>query len=59
MPATAATAHMLIRFCVATDSVDAAEAHGEIAFDFLRFGLCGVVFVDIAFPRCGSGRLAA
>jgi hypothetical protein len=45
------TATMLIRFCVATDSVDAAEAGGELAFDFLRFGLCSVVFVDIAFPE--------
>jgi hypothetical protein len=42
---------MLIRFCVATDSVDAAQAGGAFAFDFLCFGFCGVVFADIAFPE--------
>lgn len=42
---------MLIRFCVATDNVDAAEADDKFAFDFLRFGRCGVVFASITFPE--------
>lgn len=50
MPETADTATMLIRFCVATDSIDAEEDGNECAFDFLRSGLWGVVFVSIAFP---------
>jgi hypothetical protein len=49
---------MLIRFCVTTDSVEAAEAGGEFAFDFLRFGLCGVEFADIAFPEMMVGQAA-
>lgn len=56
VPETADTATILIRFCVATDSIDAAEDGNEFAFDFLRFGLCGFVFVDIAFPRWRAMR---
>ncbi|RXH23054.1 hypothetical protein XH99_16820 [Bradyrhizobium nanningense] len=37
---TADTATILIRSCVATDSIDAAEDGNEFTFDFLRFGLC-------------------
>ncbi len=48
MPETADTATILIRFRVATDSIDAEEDGNECAFDFLRFGLCGVVFVQAA-----------
>ena len=51
MPETADTATILIRFCLATASVDAAQADRELVFDFLRFGLCGGVFADIAFPK--------
>ena len=51
MPETADTVTILIRFCVATASVDAAYADGKLVFDFLRFGLCGGVFADIAFPK--------
>ena len=59
VPETADTATILIRFCVATDSVDAAYAGGELVFDFLRFGLCGV-FADIAFPKmAGQAAFAA
>ena len=50
MPETADTATILIRFCLATASVDAAQADRELVFDFLRFGLCDGVFADIAFP---------
>ncbi len=50
MPETADTVTILIRFCVATASVDAAYADRKLVFDFLRFGLCGGVFADIAFP---------
>jgi hypothetical protein len=58
VPETADTATMLIRFCVATDSADAARAGGKVAFDFLRFGFCGVVFADTAFPEM-AGQAAS
>ena len=59
VPETADTATILIRFCVATASVDAAYAGGELVFDFLRFGLCGV-FADMAFPKmAGQAAFAA
>ena len=51
MPETADTATILIRFRVATDSIDAEEDGNECAFDFLRFGVCVVVLVGMAFPR--------
>jgi hypothetical protein len=50
VPETADTATILIRFCAAIDNVDAASADRGLGFDFLRFGLCGIVFADIAFP---------
>ena len=51
MPETADTATILIRFCLATASVDAAYACDWLALDFLRLGLCVVVFADIASPK--------
>jgi hypothetical protein len=42
---------MLIRFCAATNSVDAARVGGKLAFDVLRFGLWDVVFADIDSPE--------
>jgi hypothetical protein len=35
VPETADTATILIRFCVATESIDAAEDGNEVTFDFL------------------------
>ena len=49
MPETADTVTILIKFCVATDSLDVAYAGGEPVFDFLRFGLCDGVLADMAF----------
>jgi hypothetical protein len=42
---------MLIRFCAATNSVDAARVGGKLAFDVLRFGRWDVVFADIDSPE--------
>jgi hypothetical protein len=56
---TADTATKLITFCLATDTIDAAKAGGGLVFDFLRFAFCGAVFARIAFPKGGSGRVAA
>jgi nucleoside permease NupC len=59
-PEVVLTATILIRFCVATDAIDAAWAGAGLVFDFLRFAVFGLVFAPIAFPGDGgSGRLAA
>jgi hypothetical protein len=49
-PETVITTIMLIRFCVAVDIVEAAEAGAGLAFDSLRLVFCGVFFAGIAFP---------
>jgi hypothetical protein len=49
-PETAVTTTMLIRLCVAIDTVEAAEAGAGLVFDFLRLAFCGVFFAGIAFP---------
>ena len=48
------TATMLIRFCVAIDTVDAGYARDEFNFTFLRLGFCGVVFTRISFLENGG-----
>ena len=47
----------MIRLCVAINTIDAASDDGGLVFEFLRFAFCGVVFVDIAFPKMGVRRL--
>jgi len=61
-PETVATTTMLIRFCVANDIAENAdaEAAGVTAFDFLPLVFLGGVFGGIAFPGdSGSGCSAA
>jgi hypothetical protein len=49
-PETAETATILIRFCVAIDSIDDASASGGLAFDGWRFFFGVVFFAGMVFP---------
>jgi hypothetical protein len=61
VPQTANTATILIKFCVATDSIEAVSIGDKpvldaLFFEFLRFAFCGIVLAGMAFLLNGGVR---